>query len=571
MPAPDAGVQRDAAFAPDAAVISDAGVLPDAGEPDPTAPYFEPSHLLEVEIELGAADWDLLRAESREFPGLLIGEGCLDEPFYSPYTYFPAKVTVDGETLEQVGVKKKGFLGSLSEVRPSLKLKFDELVPGQRLGGMERLTLNNARQDASFLRTCIAYETFQRAGVPAPRCNFAHLVVNGEDMGVYVHVEAMEKPFLRRHFDDDEGLLYEGTLSDFRDGWTGTFEKKTNEEAPDDRSALLRVVAALELPEAELEDALEEVLDVDAFLTFWATEVLLAHWDGYSGNTNNFYVYQEPLSERFYFMPWGPDAVLSPSPFLPEGTPNSVLATGLLTRRLYEHPQIRARYLERLSALLTDAWSEAEVSRYIDQAVPLIGPRVLQPQIFNNAVGELRQAVAARRAAIAPELLAGGVDWTTPLRGSPCWTEVGSVLGELRTTWGTHPAQNPFDTDTGTVAVTFQGNAFSGVTVGGSAGYGVNPDDQGQAVFILPAFLADNAIVAVYVATAPELVRPGSSIEIDFGQTRAAILYAPRPGAELQVVGWLGNGRIQVIDGGLTNGAPVHVTIDAAILGQGSL
>ena len=396
-------------------------------------------------------------------------------------------------------------------------------------------------------------------------------MVNGEDLGVYVHVEDVRKSFLRRHFDDDEGLLYEGTLSDFRDGWTGTFEKKTNEEIPDDRTALARVVEALERPDAELEAALEEVIDVEAFLNFWATEVLLEHWDGYAGNTNNFFVYQEPLTERFYFLPWGPDAVLSTSPFLPEGTPNSVLATGLLTRRLYEHPEFRPRYLARLSQLLDEVWSEADVSRYIDEIVPVIRPRVLQPQVFNTSVGELRQAVARRRAAIAPELLAGGLDWTAPLRGSPCFSVVGTVLGELRTTWGTHPAQNPFDTGTGTVAVTFQGNSFRGVTVGGSAGLGVSPDDQGEAVFILPAFLADNSVVVIYAVTAPERVIPGAEIAIDFGQTRAAILYAPRPGAELQLVGWLGNGSLQVVDAGLTNGAPIHVTIDAAILGQGGL
>jgi hypothetical protein len=105
--------------------------------------------------------------------------------------------------------------------------------------------------------------------------------------------------------------------------------------------------------------------------------------------------------------------------------------------------------------------------------------------------------------------------------------------------------------------------------VGGSAGFGVSPDDQGQPVFIVPALLADNAVIALYIVTSPELVQPGARIPIDSAATRAAVLYAPQPGAELQLVGWLGNGDVVIEAAGLTPGAPIRVSVDAAILGQG--
>lgn len=570
LPGPDAGLS-DGSATRDAGVPPDAGAASDAQVPDPSAPYFETSRLIEVEIELAAEDWDTLRTQAREFPGILVGAECLDAPFSSPYTHFPAKVTVDGQTLENVGVRKKGFVGSLSESRPSLKLKFDEFVPGQRLADMERFTLNNSRQDPSLLRTCIGYSIFERAGVPSPRCNFAHVTVNGQDLGVYVHVEEIKKPFLRRHFDDDEGLLYEGTLSDFRDGWLGTFEKKTNQTEPDDRSALAAVVTALERPESERLDALEAVVDVEAFLSFWAAEVLLSHWDGYAGNTNNFFVYQEPITQRFYFLPWGPDAVLSRSPFLPDEVPHSVFATALLTRRLYEHPELRGRYLARLGALLDTAWSEAELGRYIDQVVALISSRVHQPGPFAAGVEELRNAVNTRRAQLDPELRAGGADWTVPLRGSPCWSEVGVVSAELVTTWGTHPSSNPLMTGTGTISGRYMENDFVGVTVGGSAGFGVSPDDQGEAVFVLPALLPENSVLVLYVVTDPARVIPGQRIPIDLRSTRAALLWAPNVGAELQVLGWVGNGHVEIQEGAVSQGAPIRITVDAAVLGQGGL
>lgn len=570
LPGVDAAAP-DASDPADGGTLADAGAAPDAAVVDQSAPYFDPARLLEVEIELGADDWDELRRQTRSITDVLVGDQCLEAPFPSPFTYFSARVTVDGKTLEPVGVRKKGFIGSLSESRPSLKLSFDEFVPGQRLDGQERLTLNNARQDPSYLRTCLAYLVFERAGVPAPRCNFAHVTVNGQDLGVYVHVEDIKKPFLRRHFDDDEGLLYEGTLSDFREGWLGTFEKKTNREEPDDRAALAALASAAARPASERVEALEEVLDVDAFLSFWAAEVLLVHWDGYAGNTNNFFVYQDPLTARFYFLPWGADAVLSRGPFLPEGTPESVFATGVLAHGLYALPELRARYLDRLASLLSGAWREAELGRYVDEAVALIGPRVLEPGPFGSAVTALREAINTRRAELDPELRAGGLDWPAALRGSPCWSEVGTVRGELVTTWGTHPSSNPLATGTGTITVEYMDASFTGVTVGGSAGFGVSPDDRGQAVFILPALLADNAVVVLYVVTAPENVASGRSIPIDLGTTRAALLWAPRPGAELQIVGWVGNGQLEIEAGGLSPGAAIRVRVDASVLGQGGL
>jgi len=48
-------------------------------------------------------------------------------------------------------VRKKGFLGSLDAESPSLKLKFDEYIPGPALLG-SGFTLNNSKQDPSLIR-----------------------------------------------------------------------------------------------------------------------------------------------------------------------------------------------------------------------------------------------------------------------------------------------------------------------------------------------------------------------------------------------------------------------------------
>ena len=211
------------------------------------AAYFELDRILDITIEIDVEDWDTLRHQTRTLADVFaeIEEFGLSRPFASIYTWFSATVSVDGETHTDVGVRKKGFVGSQSSTKPSLKLRFDKYVDDQSLpDGMNRMTLNNSVQDPSMLNTCLSYRVFAAAGNPAPRCNFATVSVNGTDLGLYVHVEEFKAPFLSHHFGSAEGNLYEGTVSDFTPEFRGTFEKKTNEDA-DDWSDIDAVVAAL--------------------------------------------------------------------------------------------------------------------------------------------------------------------------------------------------------------------------------------------------------------------------------------------------------------------------------------
>ena len=83
--------------------------------------------------------------------------------------------------------------------------------------------------------------------------------MNGADLGVYAHVEAIDNDFLERHFAKKSGALYEGTLSDFTPTYVGTFDSKNGA----DRSDLARVTTALMASDAELETKLSAVVDLD--------------------------------------------------------------------------------------------------------------------------------------------------------------------------------------------------------------------------------------------------------------------------------------------------------------------
>ena len=164
--------------------------------------------------------------------------------------------------------------------------------------------MHNNKQDGSNVRQALAYQTFNSAGVPAPRCNFATVTVNGKNLGVYSNLEAVDSAFLKRHFGSDAGNLYEAQVSDFRPGWTRTFEKKNNGKDAK-RDDLDAVVRALQSDDSQLLTELDRVLDIDSFISFWAVESLINHWDGFTGDLNNSFVYHDPASGKLPLHPLG--------------------------------------------------------------------------------------------------------------------------------------------------------------------------------------------------------------------------------------------------------------------------
>ena len=314
---------------------------------DPTDAVFDPAIVLDVDIAMAAADWDALRVQTRDLGTAL---GCAESHPPSPFTYFPATVTVDGQVLSNVGVRKKGFQGSLSSLRPSLKIDFTEFVSGQNYKGVDRLTLNNMRQDATDLNTCMSYYAMRQAGVPAPRCNYAKVTVNGVQMGIFANVESIKNPFLIRNFGSAGGNLYEGTIADLRAGYFGRMEVKNGGDTLD----LLALAHLLEGSDAEITADLANHLDIDAFMTFWAMEGLIGHWDGYNLGNNNFFLYNDPAT-GLRFIPWGADDTFGERGGfgLTAAVAPVILLNSQISKRLYQIPTFQAQYLAKIQALRT--------------------------------------------------------------------------------------------------------------------------------------------------------------------------------------------------------------------------
>lgn len=528
-------------------------------EPDVTAPLFEKAHLVQVDIELPPADWDALRNQTRDLFTLLAGD-CTAQPFPSPFTLFEGTVTVDGTRLPRSTVKKKGFLGSLSNQRPSLKLEFDELIDDQKVSGLDTMTLNNAQQDPAVIRQCLGYALFSKAGLVASRCNFAQVRVNGADLGIYAHVESIDKDLLRRRFEKAGGNLYEGTLSDFNAQFVNTFDLKGDAT---DRSDLTALTAALTASDGELLARVEPLVDVTQFIDFWAMETLLRHWDGYAGNTNNFFLYNDPTGGKFVFLPWGADAVFTVG-VSTQDNPDGVLLRGELARRLYRLPELRTRFLTRLRFMLDTVFDEAALRAEVTRMEQLVTPHLhpIQQAQFASGLADVRRFIDMRRASVMA-LLANPPAMVGNVRPSPCLARLGTVTATFDTTWGTLGASNPFITGTGTLDIT-RGTTQTNALVSSGAGLDLSGNDGPRVGVNIVALISDGGVAATAVRFPPELYPPAPGPQPFDLFTRVGIVFEFQ-NQQAVPLGLLGNGTLEFTDAGVTDGGRVSGSLSAEL------
>ena len=510
---------------------------------------FARDKVLEVELEMAEADWNLLRSEGRNLTDIF--SGCFS-PDYT-YTRFPAGVSIGGERVSDVAVRKKGFLGSLSDRRPSLKLDFGrDDHDGRTFHGTRRLTLNNNRQDLTNAKQCVAYELFASAGIPVPRCGLAHVSVDDVDKGFFTNVEPIKKRFLRRVFGNDEGNLYELVVADFTAEREGAFELKTNNDE-NDRSDLDRVKRALEAPDDQFAEALGEVFDFDEFITFWAMEVLTGHWDGMTGNRNNTFIYHDPADDRFHAIPWGTDGAFGPHLLIPN-VPESVYAFNTLSARLYAIPQTRRIFQTRLRTLLDEVWDEERIIARFRSIVE-------QTDGSARSLATVEEFVRRRRVVIEEEL--DGNDGNGPeiATGRPLGSGCREPLrasGVIDFTWNDVPtAFRPVeDLDALELQIPLPNGAVGFVPGQVAQIATINAEGNAQFVVVGQDPARDGSVI-VSISMPLDNYRAG---EVSFHgvETLGVVLQIGPEGRET-LLGFIGEGMVTLSEVGRKNGDPVRV------------
>lgn len=232
---------------------------------------------------------------------------------YTNDTYIKcATVEVDDTSYYDVGVKWKGNSSyTVPGNKKSFKVDFNEFVTGQDHDGLKKLNLNNCFKDPSFLREKLMLDYLNKHAVPAPRCTYTEVYINGTLWGLFTAVEEIDKTFLKNQFDEKKGNLFKGDpTGDLK--WLGSspssyyakYELKTN-ESENNWTDLVELINRINnTPAATYQDSLDAFFDTQKYIVTWAIHNLYANLDSYLGSGHNYYIYHDSLENKFRFISW---------------------------------------------------------------------------------------------------------------------------------------------------------------------------------------------------------------------------------------------------------------------------
>ena len=279
-------------------------LLPAGAAADEIAWMYDPDQVVEIRLGgLSEEELDALELEPDEYRKgtfeLLVG----GEP--------------KGPQLNDVGIRLKGGQGSARPVKTGksgFKVRFDEFVKGQLFFGIKRLTLNNMIQDPSMVHETLTYELFHMLGLPASRTGYAFVKLNGNDYGLFLNLETLDKISLPQWFGTTQHL-YEADApgTDLKPGGAAGFEVDEGDE--EDISDLEALVTAVNDEAGDWSENVSPLADLEQMTAHWAVERYVGHWDGYAGlpnsldpdtRPNNYYLHSDAAGV-FQMMPWGTD------------------------------------------------------------------------------------------------------------------------------------------------------------------------------------------------------------------------------------------------------------------------
>lgn len=244
-----------------------------------------------------------------------------------------ADAVILGDHLEEVGLSMRGQFSLLhSGDKKPWKIDTDAYVDNQEFRNLRQLLLLNSIGDPTLLYEKLAYEMMEFAGVSASHASYVEAWFDFSDdsqppifWGVYLMVERVDNKYIGNRFGQESvgGNLYKAShaqrgpmdliyygehIEDYPiQNNQYAYGKMNNEEEMDYRDIieLCRVVDGMTFTsDEEFMQTLEGVLNVDDFLRYTAVVTILDNRDSYTYTGNNYYLFNNPISERFEWIPW---------------------------------------------------------------------------------------------------------------------------------------------------------------------------------------------------------------------------------------------------------------------------
>jgi hypothetical protein len=279
-----------------------------------------------------------------------------------------------------------------------------QLTHDEPFQGISNLDLNAEDNHVAH----IAQDLFRRADLPSPQTRPVAFSLNrswqAAHGGIYLRVEAEDNSFLAREFPgDDDGNFYRGIdLGGGNQGnlsykganpasYTEIYAKKSNEDENDFSDIIALTDAFTNTPDATFVEALNDLIDIDEWLRYFAVEAVVNNQDGCIATNvgEDYFIYHRPSDGKWVIIPWDQNENFQ------QPTQGIFRQSVAAVKRLVTNPALIDRYYEAIRDLLDGPFREDVMNRQIDSV------RFAFPQSDLDALAEF---VPLREATIRPLL-----------------------------------------------------------------------------------------------------------------------------------------------------------------------
>lgn len=294
---------------------------------------FDTSSVQTLRIVIESENWQAMNEEFESLADLLGNStdfSVLDNPSFVPASvYYYSQNEQEWLQWYKVGVRFKGnsSLYNAESYKLPFKLDFDEFeeqypdIKNQRFYGFKQLNLKNNYSDESEMHEVVAAELFRDFGLTSAHASFYALYLNVDGSGdaendiyygLYTLVEEVDDTVIEtQYYDNDDGNLYKPE-EDAATFVQGTYDEDEFDLQTDDDESYTDILALYNAinDQTRLTDSdtwksdLETIFDVDVFLKWLAANSVMQNWDSYGVMSHNFFLYHNPSSDKFEWIPW---------------------------------------------------------------------------------------------------------------------------------------------------------------------------------------------------------------------------------------------------------------------------
>jgi spore coat protein CotH len=322
---------------------------------------------------------------------------------------FVFETTSKRDTVKNIGFRLRGNTSRGAE-KKSFRISFNEFLQGGRFQGVKKLNVNGSHNDPTMIREKLFYHCWAKFGLPERRSAFIRFYINGEYYGIYTLLEEIDKDFCEREFGNNGGNLYKcrypADLQYLGDDATKykkvmhssterAYDLKTNETA-DDYSDLVNLCKQISQNiDENYEDNLHKVLNVNNYLKALALEVMAGHWDDYTYNKNNYFLYKNNKTGKFEFISYDADNTFGVDWVNQDWAkrdvnvwfPTQAAEKRPLTKQLLNVDNFNQLYLKYLDSVATYIMHPDSIFPYIDRIHSSIRPFVASDPFYPKDYG----------------------------------------------------------------------------------------------------------------------------------------------------------------------------------------